>query len=124
MTALNPHVHHTVTPTSDTHAHGVAVTHGVSDGRPTSPSRWLTKPRFASSRNRHSRPMTATPSTYGAKYTARKNVRPGNERFSSSAIASGSTTSSGTDSTVKIAVARTLSHQSLNTSESLWNSSL
>ena len=30
-------------------------------------------------------PTTATPSTYGAKKTARKNVRPGNLRFSSSA---------------------------------------
>src|SRR5690349_19085032 len=119
MTALNPHVHHTVTPTSDTHAHGVAVTHGVSV-----PRRWLTKPRFASSRNRHSRPTTATPSTYGAKYTARKNVRPGNDRFSSSAIPSGISTSSGTDATVKIAVARTLFHHSSNTSESEVNSSL
>ncbi|GFJ83471.1 hypothetical protein Phou_076510 [Phytohabitans houttuyneae] len=49
---------------------------------------------------------------------------PGNERLSSSAIPSGSTTSSGTDATVKIAVARTLSHQSPNTSESEENSSL
>src|SRR5256885_7547821 len=102
MTALKPDVHHTVTPTSDTHAQGVEVTHAVPDGRPSAPSTWLTKPRLASSRNRQSRPMTATPSTNGAKKTARKNVRPGNDRLSSSAMPSGSTTSSGTEATVKI----------------------
>src|SRR5690349_5214942 len=113
MTALKPDVHHTVTPTSDTQAHGVEVTHAVSEGSPNVPRTKLTKPRFASSRNRHSRPMTATPSTYGAKNTARKNVRPGNRRLSMSAIPNGRATRSGTEATVKIAVARTLCNQSL-----------
>ena len=36
------------------------------------------------------------PSTYGAKYTARKNVRPRKRRASSSATARGTTTSTGT----------------------------
>src|SRR5215213_7484775 len=52
------------------------------------------------------RPMTATPSTYGAKKTARKNVRPGNFRLSSTARTSGMATRNGTLATVKIAVAR------------------
>ena len=34
-------------------------------------------PTFVSSRYRHSTAITATPSTYGAKYTARKRFRPG-----------------------------------------------
>ena len=38
--------------------------------------------------------------------TARKNVRPGKRRLSSTANPSGSTTRKGTEATVKIAVAR------------------
>ena len=51
-------------------------------------------------------PTTATPRTNGAKITARKKLRPGNLRASGTAISSGSTTSSGTLRTVKMAVAR------------------
>jgi hypothetical protein len=50
--------------------------------------------------------MTATPRTYGAKYTARNRFRPGNFLFMARAISSGITSSSGTLMTVKIAVAR------------------
>jgi hypothetical protein len=78
---------------------------------------------LVSSRNRHRTPTTATPSTNGPKYTARKNVRPGNFLFSSSASPSGSVTSSGTDSTTKMPVAWTLCHQSPNTGDSESNRS-
>ncbi len=44
------------------------------------------------------------PRTNGAKIIARKNVRAGNRRFSSSATPSGTTTRNGTLATVKIAV--------------------
>ena len=50
--------------------------------------------------------MTATPSTNGAKKMARKNVRPGNLRFSRTASPSGMSTRNGTLATVKMAVAR------------------
>ena len=50
--------------------------------------------------------MTATPSTNGAKNTARTALRPGNFLFRATASASGRAMSSGTLSTVKIAVAR------------------
>src|SRR5699024_3626728 len=106
MTALKPTVHQTVTPTSDTQPAGRDVVQAIESGSPRLPSRWFTGPTLASSRKCHSTPTTATPSTYGAKYTARKNVRPGNLRFKSSASAKGTATSSGTESTVKIAVTR------------------
>ena len=51
------------------------------------------------------RPTTATPSTNGAKKTARKNVRPGNLRLSRIASSSGSTTRNGTLMTTKMPVA-------------------
>ena len=63
-------------------------------------------PIVGSSMNRNRRPTTATPRTYGVKKTARKNVRPGNARLSSSATPSGTTSRKGTESTVKIPVAR------------------
>ena len=50
--------------------------------------------------------MTATPSTNGAKKIARTALRPQNFLFSATARASGTTMSSGTLSTVKMAVAR------------------
>src|SRR4051812_33599354 len=98
-------VHHTVAPISDTHTHGVSVVHGMSSRRPMEPSQWLIGPTFGSSRYCHSTPMTPTPRTNGAKNTARKNVRPAKLRLSSSARSSGRPTSSGTEKTVKIAVA-------------------
>ena len=62
-------------------------------------------PIVGSSMNRKRTPTTATPSTYGVKKTARKNVRPGKARFSRSARPSGRTSRNGTDSTVKMPVA-------------------
>ena len=50
--------------------------------------------------------MTATPRTNGAKKMARTALRPQNFLLSATASASGTTMSSGTHSTVKIAVAR------------------
>src|SRR4051812_28471067 len=61
---------------------------------------------FESSRYRHRMATTATPRTYGAKNTARKRFRPGNFRFITRAIISGTTRSSGTLKTVKMPVAR------------------
>jgi hypothetical protein len=50
--------------------------------------------------------ITATPSTYGAKNTARNRFRPGNFLFMVRAMTSGTTSSSGTLKTVKMPVAR------------------
>ena len=55
--------------------------------------------------------MTATPSTYGAKYTARKRFRPANFPFSTMATASGTTRSNGAASTVKSRVLRRASQK-------------
>jgi hypothetical protein len=107
MTALKPIVHHTVTPTREIQAHGWSVIHGTG-GTPNRPSSPFMAPKEGSSRYAHIRPITATPSTYGAKNTARKNVRPGNWRFSSTASPSGMEIRKGTLATVKIAVARML----------------
>src|SRR3954471_5856480 len=98
-------VHHTVAPISDTHTHGVSVVQGMSPRGRIEPSQWLIGPTFGSSRYCHNTPMTPTPSTNGAKNTARKNERPAKLRLSSSASDSGSATSRGTENTVKIAVA-------------------
>jgi hypothetical protein len=53
-------------------------------------------------------PITATPSTYGAKNVARKKLRPRNSRFSIKAMRSGITTSSGTEYSVNLPVASML----------------
>src|SRR5215208_6077173 len=106
MMALNPIVHQTVTATREIQAQGWSVIHGTFPPRPIAFSMPFTTPKDGSSMERHIKPMTATPSTYGAKKTARKNVRPGNFRLSSTARTSGTATRNGTLATVKIAVAR------------------
>ena len=63
-------------------------------------------PTLGSSRYRHRMPMTATPSTNGAKKIARIALRPRNFLLRATARARGSAMRSGTLSTVKIAVAR------------------
>src|SRR5215217_102169 len=106
MTALKPSVHHTVTPMRATQASGGEVSQGIESGSPIAPRYWFTKPMLVSSRKRHSEATTATPSTYGAKYSARKRLRALNFEFISSATASGTASSSGTLKRVKIPVAR------------------
>ncbi len=124
MIVLNPRVHQTVTPTSDTQVHGCAVSHGTGSPAPSacstrsrrvSPSRWLRTPRLGSSTNRNRTPTTATPSTYGRNTTARRNVRPGNLRLSAIASSSGSVSRNGTDATTKTPVAAMPSQNRWNT---------
>ena len=75
-----------------------------SSGRPNSAEEGVQRCRsWCRACSATSAPMTATPSTYGAKKTARKNVAAGELRLSSIASASGTTTRNGTLSTVKIA---------------------
>src|SRR3954449_1272200 len=73
ITVLKPIVHHTVTPARVTHTHGTSTVHGRLSGRPIIPSRWLMMPAWVSRRYFQITLMTATPSTYGAKKTPRKN---------------------------------------------------
>ena len=76
---------------------------------------------FRSSRNRHRVATTATPRTYGAKYTARNRLRPRNFWFISSATPSGTTSSSGTLESVKMPVAFMLVQKTPLVTESLEN---
>ena len=105
MTALKPRVHQTVTPTRATHASGTEVGQGMSSGSPIAPRYWLIRPMLLSSRKRHSTATTATPRTYGAKYSARNRLRPGNLLFITNATINGTTSSNGTLSSVKMPVA-------------------
>ncbi len=107
MTALKPSVHQRVMPTSETQTHGTSVALGI-----VCPRYELSRPMLGSRTTRNSTPTTATPSTYGAKNTARKNARPGKERCSSSATPSGQASSSGTLNTVKMPVAVMLCQKS------------
>lgn len=105
MIALKPIVHHTVIPTSDANAQGCSVVQPISP-IPNNPRNAFSTPKLVSRMYRNISPTTATPSTYGAKNTARKNVRPGNRRLSTTASPSGNVTRNGTDASVKIPVAR------------------
>ena len=62
-------------------------------------------------------PTTATPRTYGAKYTARNRLRPRELPVHHQGHASGTTISSGTLNTVKMPVARIDSRTASNVTE-------
>src|SRR5215213_6394741 len=123
MIALNPMVHQIVTATREIQAHGCAVIQGTAE-MPNRLSKPFTAPKDGSSRYCHISPMTATPNTYGAKKTARKNVRPGNWRFSRTASPSGMVIRKGTLATVKIAVARIECQNGSNCTDSGSNSAV
>jgi hypothetical protein len=73
---------------------------------------------FASRRNRQRTATTATPRTYGAKYSARKKLRPRKRLFITRATSSGTTSSSGTLNSTKIPVALMLDQKLSNRTES------